>query len=79
MERLGLQATNFLLWFVRTHNIPRISNDRKAGGLAVLGWSLGCVTALAVLGQPDVVPKESYQQLKDYLKEVILFGPRSQF
>jgi hypothetical protein len=78
MERLGLQVTNFLLWFVHAHDIPRSSNDQKSGGLAVMGWSIGNVTSLAFLGQPDVVPQESYQKLKPYIKEVILFGPNSQ-
>jgi len=75
MERLGLQVANFLLWFVQTHNIPRVSSDRKSGGLAVMGWSLGNTTSLAFIGQPDVIPKELYQKLTPYMKDVILFDP----
>lgn len=75
MERIGLEVTYFLLWFVRTYDIPSISDNRKSGGLAVMGWSMGNITSLTVLGQADVVPKETYQKLKHYLKEVILFGP----
>jgi hypothetical protein len=75
MERLGLQVANFLLRFVQTHNVPRVSSDRKSGGLVVMGWSLGNITSLAFIGQPDVVPKELYRELTPYMKEIILFGP----
>jgi hypothetical protein len=74
MERLGLQVANFLLWLIQTHNIPPIGGDHRSGGLVVMGWSLGNVTSLALLGQPDGVPIEAYQKLKDYLKKVIIYG-----
>jgi hypothetical protein len=74
MERLALQVTYFLQWFIRVHNTPCISSDRKSGGLVIMGWSLGNATSLSFLGHPDVVPQESYQELVPFLKRIIIFG-----
>ncbi|KIM92126.1 hypothetical protein PILCRDRAFT_57414 [Piloderma croceum F 1598] len=78
-EQLALEVTHFLLWFVQTYNIPRISNNGKSGGLAIMGWSIGSITSLAVLGQPEVIPEASYRTLEHYLREMILFGPNCKF
>jgi len=74
MERLALEVKHFLLWFVDTHNIPKISADRKSGGFAVMGWSMGNATAFSLIGYPDVVGNESYQRLEPYLRQLILYG-----
>jgi len=74
MERLALEVKHFLLWFVDTHKIPKITADRKSGGFAVMGWSMGCATALSILAYPEVVGNESYQRLEPYLRQLILYG-----
>jgi hypothetical protein len=74
MEKLALEVTHFLLWFIQTYSIPRISNNGKSGGLAIMGWSIGSITSLTVLGQPEVIPETSYRTLEHYLREMILFG-----
>jgi len=74
LQRLGLEVANFLLWFAETHKIPTISDDGKSGGISVMGWSLGAVSPLALLGHPDVIPKESKQQLASYFRRVILYS-----
>jgi len=75
LQRLGLEVANFLLWFAETHKIPMISDDRKSGGISVMGWSLGAVSPLALLGHPDVIPKESRQQLELYFRQAIFYNP----
>jgi len=74
MERLALEVKHFLLWFVDTHNIPKITADRKSGGFAIMGWSMGSATAFSLIGYPDVVGNESYQRLEPYLRQLILYG-----
>ena len=74
MERLALEVKHFLLWFVDTHKIPKITADRKSGGFSVMGWSMGNATAFSILGYPDVVGKESYRRLEPYLRQIILYG-----
>jgi hypothetical protein len=78
-EQLALEMTHFLLWFIQTYNIPCISNNGKSGGLAIMGWSMGSITSLTVLGQPEVIPETSYRTLEHYLREMILFGPNCRF
>lgn len=74
MERRGLEVANFLLWFIDEHHIPRISPDRKSGGLVILGWSLGNATTLALLGQSDAIPQETFEKLEPYLRTLIMHG-----
>ncbi|KIM42184.1 hypothetical protein M413DRAFT_444643 [Hebeloma cylindrosporum] len=75
MERLALEVKHFLLWFIDTHNIPKITADRKSGGFVLMGWSMGNVTALSILGYQDVVGNEAYQRLEPYLRQLILYDP----
>jgi hypothetical protein len=74
MERLGLEVAYLLLWFAETHKVPKISADRKSGGFAVMGWSIGSATPLAVLAYPEVIGKEVYQKLEPYFRRLIFFG-----
>lgn len=74
MERLGLEVAHFLLWFAEKHNIPKISADRKSGGFAVMGWSMGNATPMALLGYPDVVGKQNYEKLEPYFRKLVLYG-----
>ena len=60
MERLALEVKHFLLWFIDTYRIPKITADRKSGGFAIMGWSMGNATAFSLLGYPDVVGNKSY-------------------
>jgi hypothetical protein len=74
LEHLALEQAGFLLWFADVHKIPKISDDGKSGGFSVMGWSFGSIGALALLGHPDVVPKESQQKLASYFRQLILYG-----
>ena len=38
--------------------------DRKSGGFAAMGRSVGNPTAFSLLGYPDVVRNESYRRLE---------------
>jgi hypothetical protein len=74
LERTGLETAKFLLWFADTQKIPKISNDGKKGGISVMGWSLGIIGALSLLGHPDVIPKESQQKLALYFRQFIMYS-----
>ncbi|KDQ53356.1 hypothetical protein JAAARDRAFT_49830 [Jaapia argillacea MUCL 33604] len=75
MERHALETANFLLWFVETEKVPKVSSDRKGGGFSVMGWSMGIATPLAILGHPEVIPKEMLSKLEPYFRQLILFEP----
>lgn len=78
MERVGLETARFLLWFAETRQIPKISTDRKTGGLAVMGWSMGVPLSTAVLGYPEVIEEHLYTSLEPYFRRLILYGACSQ-
>ncbi len=44
LESVGLETITFLAWYVKTYGIPKLSADRKSGGLVTIGWSLGAST-----------------------------------
>jgi len=75
MERLGLEVAYFLTWFAENHDIPKISADRKSGGFAVMGWSMGNATSTSLLGYPDVIGSERYQKLEPYFRRLVLYDP----
>jgi hypothetical protein len=74
LQRLALEVANFLIWFAETHKIPAISDDRKSGGISVMGWSIGTLSPMALLGHPHIILKESQQKLASYLRQVILYS-----
>jgi pimeloyl-ACP methyl ester carboxylesterase len=75
MERLGLEVAYFLLWFAQKHKVPKVSADLKSGGFAVMGWSMGNATPMALLAYPDVIGKETYAKLDPYFRQLILYDP----
>jgi pimeloyl-ACP methyl ester carboxylesterase len=77
MGRLGAEVAHLLIWFAETHKVPKISADRKSGGFAVMGWSMGNATPMAVLGHPEFVGKEAYAKLEPYFRRLILYGMSS--
>jgi hypothetical protein len=76
LERLSLHVANFLVWFQKNRDVPKVSADRKMGGFVVMGWSAGTATILALLGQPDAVPKETYSVLEPYIRKLVIYGSR---
>ncbi|KAF8892407.1 hypothetical protein CPB85DRAFT_1482421, partial [Mucidula mucida] len=73
LELLGLETITFLVWYIKTNGIPKLSADRKSGGLVTIGWSLGASTPLAMLAYPDLIPKELYSAIKPYYRQMIFY------
>jgi hypothetical protein len=77
LETVGLQVVQFLSAFLDENpEIPRASLDRRSGGLALLGWSLGAAWALAPLAHPEI-PRSYIARLEPYLKDCIIQGTPS--
>jgi hypothetical protein len=74
MERLGAEVGHLLVWFAQTHKIPKISADRKSGGLSLMGWSMGNATSMSLFGYPEFVGKDTYTKLGPYFRQLILYG-----
>ncbi|KAG6896565.1 hypothetical protein C0992_007416 [Termitomyces sp. T32_za158] len=73
LKCLGLQLAQFIQWFIEQHNVPRVSADRKTGGFAVMGWSLGNTTAITLFSHRDLLSSQTYDFLKDYVKNLIIY------
>jgi len=75
LEGVGKNLAHFLLWFIKSHDIPKASIDRKSGGIALMGWSMGNHVTLSLLGHPDAISKDKYLELGSYLRRLIVYDP----
>lgn len=73
MQRRGVEIARFLAWFVENEQIPPISDD-KAGGVSLLGWSLGNSTTLSFLAYANTFDPGLMKKLESYLRKVIIYG-----
>ncbi|KAG7447219.1 uncharacterized protein BT62DRAFT_892859 [Guyanagaster necrorhizus] len=77
LDHLAIHMGEFLLQFIEKEAIPKISRDRKLGGFAVLGWSMGATTAMALFADADLLSRAQYDILELYIKDLILYDPPS--
>ncbi|KAI0365120.1 alpha/beta-hydrolase [Pilatotrama ljubarskyi] len=70
MRDRAREVYNFLADFVRRERIPRAQTN--AGGLVVVGWSLGSVWITALLANVRLFP-EGDVKLSEYVRRVILY------
>ncbi|SJL09759.1 uncharacterized protein ARMOST_13140 [Armillaria ostoyae] len=73
LEVLAQDVANFLIWIIGNLDIPKVDAGRKSGALAIMGWSAATSTTLALLGQPQAIPKESYDKIEPYLRKLIIY------
>ncbi|KAK1234684.1 hypothetical protein PQX77_002109 [Marasmius sp. AFHP31] len=77
-DNMGLHLALFIKKFIEEEGIPAIlesENGRGRGGIAVMGWSLGTMTAVAPFGNPDIMREDVYQVLVKYVQGLILYDP----
>ncbi|KAG6878224.1 hypothetical protein C0992_008439 [Termitomyces sp. T32_za158] len=75
LDRLAIQVGDFVRQFVEREGIPKISEDRKTGGFAILGWSMGTATAMPLFSDKSLFSKKTYALLESYVKDLILDDP----
>ncbi|KAF9255036.1 hypothetical protein L218DRAFT_884934 [Marasmius fiardii PR-910] len=75
MDRIGRQVGEFLAQFIENESIPKATSDNTRGGIAIMGWSLGCSSAMALFSDPRLVPPETYLKLDPYVKHLVLYEP----
>ena len=68
------EYTTFIQKFVEQEGIPKITEDGKNGGVAMMSWSSGTMYMLPVLGLADTIPDETRQAVEPYLRKFIIFG-----
>ncbi|KAJ7041541.1 hypothetical protein C8F04DRAFT_1300951 [Mycena alexandri] len=74
-DKLGLQTAWFLEHFVKNEGTPKVTADRRAGGVILVGWSFGNATTLALLADPEVIPQPVYETVEPYLRSLVLYDP----
>ncbi|KAF9259307.1 hypothetical protein L218DRAFT_875077 [Marasmius fiardii PR-910] len=75
MDRIGRQVGEFLAQFIENKNIPKATSDNTRGGISIVGWSLGCSSAMALFSNLRLVPPETYFKLEPYVKHLVLYEP----
>ncbi|KAF9061870.1 hypothetical protein BDP27DRAFT_1234417 [Rhodocollybia butyracea] len=84
-ERSSAQVAEFVVMLVAKEGIPKLTTKSQSegsdfdsrGGVAIMGWSFGCATALSLLGtvKNPMISDEHYNILKDYIGDCILYDP----
>ncbi|KAK0497836.1 Alpha/Beta hydrolase protein [Armillaria luteobubalina] len=75
LDRLATEMGEFLLQFIEKEAVPKISPDRKLGGFAILGWSMGTTTAMALFADANLLSRAEYNVLESYVKDLIFYDP----
>ncbi|KAJ4471422.1 hypothetical protein J3R30DRAFT_3407796 [Lentinula aciculospora] len=89
-ERLSAQLGEFLKMFIERERIPKLFSGKRpssfsqidgrkgsrSGGVAILGWSGGCLPIVSFLGatQNRMFSEEQYNFLVEYIGDCILYG-----
>ncbi len=76
IKALGLQISAFLVHIIKKCDIPKFTeeNGKKKGGLALLGWSLGNLVSMSMLGNAGTLPDDTKDFLERYLRTVVMYG-----
>ncbi|KAG6825334.1 hypothetical protein H0H92_004051 [Tricholoma furcatifolium] len=75
LDRFAVQLADFLRQYIEKESIPKISPDRKSGGFAIMGWSMGLATAMPLFSDPSLLNLELYVLLEEYVKDLIIYDP----
>ncbi len=70
----GSEVAIFIDKFIQEFHLPPVSADGHSGGIALMGWSLGCSVALSVVSHMDTYPQRVQTRLGAYLRTLILHG-----
>ncbi|TFK22663.1 hypothetical protein FA15DRAFT_671277 [Coprinopsis marcescibilis] len=77
LQDRGLELLRFMDIFIETNNLPPVSSDGKAGGSALLGWSLGNSFTIPAIAHASELGAESKSRLSRHLRSLIVQDPPS--
>lgn len=66
LKRTAVRIAFFIAAYIQETGIP------EEGGVVVVGWSIGTVSAMAPFSFPEAVPLETYDLLDRYVKRLVL-------
>ncbi|KAF8580183.1 hypothetical protein K439DRAFT_1357692 [Ramaria rubella] len=73
LKERSKEIASFLDIFIQKNKLPKSDPTGKQGGVALLGWSLGNVQALAVVGLAQHLPKDLVDHLEPYFRTLVLY------
>lgn len=79
LQARGIEIATFIDNFIQINDLPPISEDRKTGGIILLGWSLGSVTAFATIASAGALPSDTRARLGARIRSIIVYGDRYSF
>lgn len=68
LKRTAVRIAFFIAAYIQETGIP------EEGGVVVVGWSIGTVSAMAPFSFPEAIPLETYDLLDRYVKRLVLYG-----
>ncbi|EED78969.1 predicted protein [Postia placenta Mad-698-R] len=74
----GMELARFLEWFILEHDLPPKALSHKseaAGGLSILGWSLGNCPIMSMLASAHALPEATRKLLDMHLRSFIVYDP----
>ncbi|KAI0759406.1 hypothetical protein BD413DRAFT_274853 [Trametes elegans] len=73
----GVELGRFIDRFIHQQNLPAPPNGAQgiAGGVALLGWSLGATFIFSALANVDALPSQSQARLSQHLRALIMYEP----
>ncbi|PPQ67321.1 hypothetical protein CVT25_005905 [Psilocybe cyanescens] len=74
-DRLALELAYFCQHVAEEHHIPLKSKDGKSGGIAILGWSMGAVSAMSIFSDSTNLPSDIHDNLAKYIRNLVLYDP----
>lgn len=74
MKARGIELGIFMDKFMQQNNIPALSADGRAGGAAVIGWSVGNIFTLSTIANIHALPEDVQARLASRIHTLVMQG-----
>lgn len=74
LDGFAISMAHFVNYLAYDLSVPKVSGDRKSGGVALVAWSMAALVVMPLLSDFEVIPKELHPVLEDYVKDLIFYG-----
>ncbi|KAG6878161.1 hypothetical protein C0992_008538 [Termitomyces sp. T32_za158] len=74
LQARGIEIGMFIDNLILRNNLSPMTQDRKDGGIILLGWSVGSAIALATISSTHALPYDTRVRLGAHIKSVIVYG-----
>jgi len=75
LDGFAISMAYFINYLAHNLSIPKVSQDRKSGGVALVSWSMAALVAMPLFSDLEVIPSELHPVLEDYVKDLVFYEP----